>query len=392
VATLNSALAQIESLPDSAETKRVERELLLLRASALISLEGWASVGVERSYSRAQELARELQIEDASPERYGIAAMHELRGRYAESQAVLESLMNDTPSLGLEAHELLACSLFHQGNFDGSKASADLAVEQYDPDEVSHILARYGENPGVCCHSWASLDLWFMGYPDSALERSDKALKLAEEHIYSLATASTYRTFLHQFRNEPEETLEWASRTINVAVRQGFGFRVAQASIIGGWAKATLSDDVESRQDALAQMDTGLENHAAMGAEMDVPYYLTLKADVYRQLGQLDEAERVQEEAINLTSGGRSFFYEAEMHRSHAQILLEKGDREAARRALDRSLELARRQGAIMLELRASITLAQLDESAEQVKSVNTLLEKLDEGKDTPDLRAADTL
>jgi len=389
VVTLNNALAQIDTLPESTETKRAQRELHLLRASALISLEGWASVGVEESYTRAQEIATDLQIKDGSPERYGIAAMHELRGLYAKSQAVLESLMEDTPALGLEAHELLACSLFHQGQFVRSKESADRAVEKYNPEEVSHILARYGENPGVCCHGWASLDLWFMGYPDTSLERSDEALRLAEEHVYSLATALTYRTFLHQFRNEPEEVLKWSSKTIEVAARQGFEFRVAQASIMGGWAKATKSDDAESQEDALMQMKQALDDHFAMGAEMDAPYYLSLIADVYRQLGQLDDALELQQDAIERTSGGRSFFYEAEMHRSHAQILLAKDEREAAIDALNLSLDIARRQGATMLELRSRITLAETNGDKSQVKSVRALLEKLTEGKNTPDINAA---
>jgi DNA-binding winged helix-turn-helix (wHTH) protein/tetratricopeptide (TPR) repeat protein/type II secretory pathway predicted ATPase ExeA len=392
VATLNNALAQIDTLPESTETKRAQRELHLLRASALISLEGWASDGVEESYTRAQEIAKELQIKDGSPERYGIAAMHELRGLYAKSQAVLESLMKDTPTLGLEAHELLACSLFHQGQFDRSKESADRAVEKYNPEEVSHILARYGENPGVCCHGWASLDLWFMGYPDTSLERSDEALHLAEEHVYSLASALTYRTFLHQFRNEPEEVVKWSSKTIEVAARQGFEFRVAQAAIMGGWAKATLSNDAETKEDALAQMRKALDDHFAMGAEMDAPYYQTLIADVYRQLDRLDDALELQEEAIESTSGGRSFFYEAEMHRSHAQVLLARGDREAATDAINLSLDIARRQGATMLELRSAVMLARLDDDAKQVKKVNALLENLTEGQDSPDLQAATAL
>ena len=286
VTTLNHALGQIATLPSSCETMHAARELHLLRASAMITLEGWASLGVEESYRQAQKLGKELQIEDCSAEQFGIAAMHELRGLYSKSQSVLEALMADTPSLGLEAHELLACSLFHQGKFNRSKDSADQAVDQYDPAEVSHILARYGENPGVGCHGWASLDLWFMGFPDASLQRSDDALRLAEEHIYSMTSALTYRTFLHQFRNEPQETLDWASKTIEVAVRQGFDFRVAQASLLGGWAKATLADNTDSKEDALGQMQNALADHQAMGAEMDVPHYQVLFADVFRQLGK----------------------------------------------------------------------------------------------------------
>ena len=53
------------------------------------------------------------------------------------------------------------------------------------------MLSSMGQDPGVACQSYACLALWFLGYPDQALKRSQEALTLAQElsHPFSLAFA-----------------------------------------------------------------------------------------------------------------------------------------------------------------------------------------------------------
>jgi DNA-binding winged helix-turn-helix (wHTH) protein/type II secretory pathway predicted ATPase ExeA/tetratricopeptide (TPR) repeat protein len=394
-AILNRALETLATLPESDDHLRIERQLHLLRASTCISLQGWAAEDVETSYRRARSIALRLGLDEKSVETLGLASMEELRGHYRKSEGVLQSLLDDTSMLGLEAHELLACSLFHQGKFKQSMDSADRAVSQYDPKEISSVLARYGENPGVCCHGWAALDLWFLGYPEAAIERSDQALTLAREHVYSHSTALTHRTFLHQFRNEPERTLACARKTREIAQRQGFDFRIAQTAIIGAWARARLADGPQEREDALGQLDTGIRDYTAMGAEMDLPYYLTLRADVLHRSARVEEALALQDEALAMTADGRDFFFEAEMHRLRALWLLAQArpDRSAAEAALDISLQRARQQGARTLELRTRTTRLELlgpdagggQEQAELV----SLMARLGKDGDAPDWLAA---
>ena len=55
------------------------------------------------------------------------------------------------------------------------------------------MSSLYGYDPGVMCLSYAAWALWFLGYPDQALKRSQEALTLARElsHPFSLAVALT---------------------------------------------------------------------------------------------------------------------------------------------------------------------------------------------------------
>lgn len=393
VSLVDRALELIGTLSPSDETCRVERDLLLLRASALIAIEGWASERVEASYERALEIGESLGLEDNWTAVYGIAAVHELRGRYAKSQAVIESLLERRADVGVEARELLACSLFHQGRFDLSATSAEAGIACFDPREISTILARYGENPGVACLSWMALDLWYLGRPNASMQRSDQALELARDHPYSLSSALTYRTYLHQFRGEQEQTLRWSTRACEVAGRMGFDFRVAQATMVGAWAAGRLSGDEVEQEAALAQMEAKLLEHQSKGAEMDVPYFLTLEADLLACMGLLDEALVTLARAFSAIPPNRAFFYEAEMHRLHAKIVLAKNESERPRASalLYEALAVARRQGALMLELRACLTRLELDLDADGSAraTLARLVASLDEGRDTSEWQAA---
>ena len=64
----------------------------------------------------------------------------------------------------------------------------------------------HGEDPGISCHAWAGLALWFLGEPDEALTRLARAVALARDpaHGYSLACALSQAACLHQHRGEPD--------------------------------------------------------------------------------------------------------------------------------------------------------------------------------------------
>jgi predicted ATPase len=85
-----------------------------------------------------------------------------------------------------------------------------------------------------------------------------------------------------------------------------------------------------------------------------------------------------------------------EVLRKHGEHLLQRADAadvEAAQRAFRRSMDLARRQGALAWELRGAISLARSwiaqGRFAEARELVAPLYGRFDEGLETADLRAA---
>ena len=88
-------------------------------------------------------------------------------------------------------------------------------------------------------------------------------------------------------------------------------------------------------------------------------------------------------------------WYEAELHRLEGEILLaaagegERGVRAEA--CFRRALEVAGRQGATSLELRAAISLSRLGSSPDAHQLLAEVVGRFTEGHNTADLRAAQT-
>ena len=333
---------------------------------------------------------------------YELAAVHENRGDYPGSEALLdealrvEGVEGDAARL-LEAHELMACSLFHQGSFEAAVEQAERGLALHEPGQQHPAAAFHGEDPAVSCHDWAGQALWCLGHPDQALGRINAALELAEEpgRTHSLASARVHAARLHQLRSEPEEALVQAEAAVAVASERGFGFQSGTGLILTGWALAAIG----RHDEGIDRLREGLAALRALGAEVDRPYFLALLAEGMGAAGRPEHGLSAIADALELVGSARAFFYEAELHRLRGTLTLEIA---GATRAEDvtssfqRALEVARRQGAKSLELRAAVSLARLlrergaDEDGRRV--LTEACAGFGENRETPDLRDARAL
>src|SRR4051794_5103602 len=392
---LRRALEVIEQTPEGTERRRRELELLSEFGQALAATRGWSAPEAEEALLRALRLAEELGDNEPLVSVWLLlGTLYELRGEYARAHRAVESCLrvapDGPPRYELELRELLACSLFHQGAFSRAIENAEMGLAEFEQRGSGHYASfpnTMGDNSGVSCHDWAALALWFLGRPDQALARGQRALALAAGpgRAYSLATAQAQMSVLHQFRDEPADALTWAEATVRSATERGYAYRVAMGRVLRGWARARLGEAPAG----VTEMTAGLAALRATGARMEDPHYLGLIADGYLQAGDPPAALSTLAEAFELVRRERSVFFEPELHRLQALALAAQGaDGEQVGDALRRAVDVARRQGSRSLELRALTALARTGD-AQARSAAAALLERFDEGFGTPDLRAA---
>jgi DNA-binding SARP family transcriptional activator len=398
---LRDALAALASLPDSAGRTRRQIELLSMLGQALVAIDGWSSPEAEERLREAR--ARAERLRDNEPlvsVLLALATLYEVRGQFARAHETLEACLElapgGPPNRRLEWQELVACNLFRQGSFSRALAQAEDGVATFEEGaesgEYSTFPATLGDNAGVSCHDWAGLALWFLGYPDQALERARRALQLAEDpsRAYSLATARAQLSFVHQCRLEPEATFEWAEATIASATALGYTYRVAGARVLRGWAMTARGEIGPGIEELLA----GIDAARATGAHMDEPHHLGLLADAHRIAGDAEAGLAAVTGALEMARRERSRFYEPELLRLRGVLLLAGGgSEEEAEASLEEGLELARELSSRSLELRTAIVLAALWRRRGRTGQAHSLVaaayEPFSEGHDTPDLRAA---
>ncbi len=345
---------------------RLEHELALQTTLGplLIATRGWGSPEVEAAYERAHELARR----SADPARalppilYGLGSLYESRGEYGRAAEVLEQVL-DLEDISEAAHhmgsyDLLACSMFHQGRFDRAVVHAETGWELYDPGRHRELQARYGYNPGVGCLTWGALSSWYLGETGRASALMADAFALAQDadHTFSLASAHEQAAILHQLCDEPTVALDHATTALDMARAQGFAPQVAIAQILRGWSRAAVGDTSEG----IDELRDGIEAYRATGARMDLPYYLGLLADASLRAGRFGEGLAVIDEAL-AESGDRGYCHASELHRLRGRLLAEgAADKGAVAAELRLARDIARRQGAPLLEERASRALEQI--------------------------------
>ncbi len=243
---------------------------------------------------------------------------------------------------------------------------------------------------------------------------SQKSITLAQKlsHPFSLAYALGHAARLHQFRREEHAIQERTEAAIALSTEQGFPFFLTQGVIFRGVVLAEQGWGHEG----IAQIQQGIAAFRATGAELYRPYFLALLAEAYGKVEQAEEGLAVLAEALAVLDKTGERFYEAELHRlkgeltlkqsgvrgpesevSNTQHLAPSTHAEAEVEAcFHQAIDIARRQSAKSLELRATTSLARfLDKQGrrdEARRMLAVIYGWFTEGFDTADLKDAKAL
>ena len=135
---------------------------------------------------------------------------------------------------------------------------------------------------------------------------------------------------------------------------------------------------------------------AKPGWAVRFPDFLGAFAEGLARLGRLSEALSTVARALADAERGEACWYLAEMLRIKGELLLQAGgDRAEAQACFHEALDVARRQGALLWELRSAVSLAGLlghDRPEEARQILASAFGRFTEGFDTADLRAARTM
>jgi predicted ATPase len=262
--------------------------------------------------------------------------------------------------IAIETHHMFWTNNFFMGECGTAEKHAEDAIALYDPDRHHALTYQYsGHDPGVCSQCFSGLAAWHRGALDRASERCHGALALAERLSHPLTTSLAYwgLSCLGTFRGEPESTLAWAQKQIALCDEYLLPLLRSQGEFQAGWALAQLGDV----QAGIAQMEQGVQGIRATGAEMGLPYFLGLLAEVLAGTGQRDRALDLLDQATARAVENGAHFLLSEILRIKAELLAQSRDSKTEAEALFRSaVEMATKQNACLPALRAATGWARL--------------------------------
>jgi class 3 adenylate cyclase/predicted ATPase len=408
---LTKGLALLATLPETPVRAQQELDLQLALGLALIASVGRGSVEVQQVYRRAEELCQ--QVGD-TPQRFqalwGLFYFYLLRAEILRARDLGEQLRSLALRWQDRAFELQACwalgtASWFLGELVAARTHLEAGLRLYDPQQHHGHAVLYSGDPGVACGGYRAFALWALGYADQALHQSQQALALARQvaHPYTLALALNFAAWLHQFRREAQDARAAAEAAIALADEQGFPNWFAMAKSIQGWAVAAQGQQAEG----LTQMRQGLAAWQATESEVWRPNMLGRMTEACAETGQVDEALGLVIEALKLVQQNGERLWEAELYRLRGELLLRQDTAAVRTRGwslqateaeacFQRALDVARRQQAKSLELRAAMSLARLWQHQDKRTEAYDLLAPVygwfTEGFDTADLQDAKAL
>src|SRR5207249_306241 len=179
-----------------------------------------------------------------------------------------------------------------------------------------------------------------------------------------------------------------------LATEQDIAFFPEHGTILRGWALAEQGQGEEG----IAQILLGLTAYRAAGAEVERPHWLALLAEAYGKGGQAEEGLSALAEALAEVEKHGARFCEAELYRLKGELLLALSteNHREAEACFRQALEIARRQSAKSLELRAALSLSRLWQRQGKREEARQMLAAIygwfTEGFETTDLREAKAL
>jgi predicted ATPase len=402
ISHLTTGIELLTTLPETPARTQQAVTLYLALGAALQMAKGAAAPEVERAYARARELCQQVgETPQLVPVLFGLWRVYYARPQLHTARELGDTLLRlahqaHDPALAVLAHHALGQTWFFLGGLPAARQHLEAGIARDTPDQRRALAFRMSVDLGVGCRIVAALTLWALGYPAQALARVHEGLALAHAlaHPFSLAAARVHAACVSRLRRDVPAVHEHAEAAVALATAQGFSYWAALGTSFRGWALALQGQGAAG----LAQLRQGIAAERATGAAVGVTYRYTLLADVADRLGHVEDGLQALAEAHTLVEQQEERWWEAEVCRLRGVVLLQQpGTSPAeAEACFQRALDVARRQEAKSLELRAAMSLSRLWQQQGKRVDARELLAPVygwfTEGFDTADLQEARAL
>jgi predicted ATPase len=402
ISHLTTGIDLLTTLPETPEHTQQALTLHIALGVALLMTKGPGAPEVEHAYTQAYALCQQMgETPELVPVLLGLWRFYLARPQLHTTREIGETLLRlaeraHDPVFAVIAHYTLGATWMWLGALPAARQHLEAGIALYTPDQRRARVFRIGQDPGVACRVLAAQILWLLGYPERALAHIHEALALAHElsHPYSLAFARLWAAIVSQLRRDVVAAHEQAEATVALSTEQGFTHWAAWGMSLRGWALAMQGQGEEE----MIQVRQGIAAWRATNGALGVPYFCTVLAEAADHLGHTEDGLQTLAEAHTLVEEQEERWWEAEICRLRGVLLLRQTATSPAEAEawLRRALDVARRQEAKSLELRAAMSLARLWQQQGKRAEARALLAPtyswFTEGFDTTDLQEARAL
>ncbi|MGB8337911.1 MAG: adenylate/guanylate cyclase domain-containing protein [Burkholderiales bacterium] len=403
VSHFDSALLQLEHLPESLQRDTAELDIRTSLGTAWMALRGWATPLIAEHLGRAWQLAKALRVDDHSLSIiWGLWVQLQCTGRIRESKRWAELLLAEAKRTGDRdmgtAGRMAACvTHYYLGEYRASLRYADSLIDSYDGTADERLADLLNHDPKTIGGVQKAFCLWMLGKPESAVLMMNSTLAHAESrgHAFDICYAVHCAGALAGQICDPSTYLARVEDLVRIGNEKRLPFfeKIMAAISHASWLLISNRPG-----EAAAEFERIMPQYMATGMGIALTRYMALSAQSHGEAGEIKTALKELEQVFLQVerSGWEEQYYYPEALRIKGEIYRMSENLTEAENNFVAAVELARKQEANSWELRAATSLANLLSKQGRVNEacewLAPSLRKFDEGFELPDLKQASAL
>ncbi len=230
----------------------------------------------------------------------------------------------------------------------------------YRPEAHGLLKLRYGHDPRMAAGIYRAWCQWHLGLPDQAAAQMAETLAWARhvDHPNTTGLALCYGVCpTNHWLRRPERIEQAAREAVQLAEQMSLALWHAWGRMFLGAALFRQGDP-----SGIVEIEAGLTEARGIGSGRFGSLFLSIAAEAHAEAGRHREAADAMARAFEELATSTDLALAADLHRVRAAVALgaDAGAWDTAAADLRQSLEIARGQEALSLELRAARDLAAL--------------------------------
>jgi class 3 adenylate cyclase/tetratricopeptide (TPR) repeat protein len=351
-------LEMVSFIPDPGLRDRHELRLQVRLGNSATSAKGYSAPEVGKALYRARDICMELGDERLMhPILVGLYFFHANKAelRTAERLGVELLAMGDARNdrvLQVDGHKTLLNARYKLGKFLEAQEHFERGMRLYEEDPWPAALIEQFDDPGPHLLVIGGCVLWVRGYPDRARRTAADAVALGHRGGHHLSTAHAVHMSGHlaELMGDWDGVRKANEATMALAMEWGLSGLRHQVALRERLVAVALHNDTEQMEYKRRHPQPGFARSLHDG----------VLAQAYGRRGTPEEGLQVIEESLAWAEETGSQFFDAELHRIRAGLLLRMQRADEAEHSYRKAHKVARGQRAWMWELRAACDLAQM--------------------------------
>jgi class 3 adenylate cyclase/predicted ATPase len=366
-------------LPDSPHLRLRRLQLQTAYAYALFHGRGTGLTETVTVFAEARALAASVEeIAARFPAYFGMWAGSFVRADLAPMEEVAKAFLSDVQSVATPgevgvAHCVFGVTQWFRGDYPAARMHLETAVKAYDRNRDSVLAGVFGYDPGVIAMARLAAVLWPMGEVRQAERIIQQALTLAHQigHVPGIMVSHHVACVLATMRRDANDAKSHAVTILDLAREHSVPVRIADSTFFFGWSRWRAGNP-----NGEAEMREGVAVLSKLQYRLLEPLMQTLLAELEAQCGRTEIGLKLLDEQLAETHRSGERWFDSEIHRIRAKLLLLRGPSEIAEveKALTSAIEVAQAQQTRAFELLSTLSLARLYQATNRDRAARELL------------------